>query len=291
MQKERNVRQRSMERFRKRGTIMKKIKSFLLIAFVMILSFNTLSFAEEFSIEYDEKTIKEDAETLFEQFAPYTEFSDFELDYVCNYGNNGQALDFVYQRAIQAIKDVNGELGKFNSEADIETTIEECDDHLNVIVVGSFEKANLKMTMDYREFNDGLYAYDFAVEKVVVTEKKSLSEALTDAARNTLIGLFTVFAVLILIAFIISLFKYVSVFEKMSERRKAKKEAKLKAKDNNAIDNTIAQIVEREENQNLTDDLELVAVIAAAIAEYEGTSTDSFVVRSINKRQNKWRKA
>ncbi|MBQ4068140.1 MAG: OadG family protein [Lachnospiraceae bacterium] len=270
---------------------MKKIKSFLLIAFVMILSFNTLSFAEEFSIEYDEKTIKEDAETLFEQFAPYTEFSDFELDYVCNYGNNGQALDFVYQRAIQAIKDVNGELGKFNSEADIETTIEECDDHLNVIVVGSFEKANLKMTMDYREFNDGLYAYDFAVEKVVVTEKKSLSEALTDAARNTLIGLFTVFAVLILIAFIISLFKYVSVFEKMSERRKAKKEAKLKAKDNNAIDNTIAQIVEREENQNLTDDLELVAVIAAAIAEYEGTSTDSFVVRSINKRQNKWRKA
>lgn len=280
-----------MEPFRKRGTIMKKIKSFLLIAFVMILSFNTFAFAEDSSIKYDEETIIKDAEKLFEQFAPYTEFSDFELDYVCNYGNNGQALDFIYQRAIQAIKDVNGELGKFNSEKDLETTIEECEDHLNVIVVGTFENASLKMTMDYREFNDGIYAYDFAVEKVVVTEKKSLSESLTDAARNTLIGLFTVFAVLILIAFIISLFKYVSVFEKMSEKRKAKKEAKLKAKDNNVIDNTIAQIVEREETQNLTDDLELVAVIAAAIAEYEGTSTDSFVVRSINKRQNKWRKA
>ena len=81
---------------------MKKIKSFLLIAFVMILSFNTLVFADSLLAGYDETTIKQDAEKLYGQFAPYTEFSDFELDYVCNYGNNGQALDFVYQRAIQA---------------------------------------------------------------------------------------------------------------------------------------------------------------------------------------------
>ena len=34
---------------------------------------------------------------------------------------------------------------------------------------------------------------------------------------------------------------------------------------------------------------ELVAVIAAAIAEYEGTGTDGFVVRSIRRRpSNKW---
>ena len=49
-----------------------------------------------------------------------------------------------------------------------------------------------------------------------------------------------------------------------------------------SIDNTIAQIVEKEED--VTDDLELVAVIAAAIAASEGqTSTDGFVVRSIRK--------
>jgi len=41
--------------------------------------------------------------------------------------------------------------------------------------------------------------------------------------------------------------------------------------------------------ENLSDDLELVAVIAAAIAAAEGTSTDSFVVRSIRRRpSNKW---
>lgn len=38
-----------------------------------------------------------------------------------------------------------------------------------------------------------------------------------------------------------------------------------------------------------TDDLELVAVITAAIAASEGTSTDDFVVRSIKRRtSNKW---
>ena len=38
------------------------------------------------------------------------------------------------------------------------------------------------------------------------------------------------------------------------------------------------------------DDLELIAVITAAIAAQEGTTTDGFVVRSIRRRpSNKWR--
>ena len=39
------------------------------------------------------------------------------------------------------------------------------------------------------------------------------------------------------------------------------------------------------QEEDLTDDLELVAVISAAIAASEGTSTDGFVVRSIKKRR------
>ena len=40
---------------------------------------------------------------------------------------------------------------------------------------------------------------------------------------------------------------------------------------------------------NVTEDEELVAVIAAAIAAAEGTTTDGFVVRSIRRRpSNKW---
>lgn len=271
---------------------MKKIKSFLLIAFAMILSFNTLAFAEKTEVEYDKDTIIKDAENLYEQFAPYVELSDFELDYVCNYGNEGAALDFVYQRALQAIKEINEDTGAYNSEVALETSVEEYDGYLEVTVVGAYEKAKVEFVIEYRNFNDGFYAYDFEVNKTVITEKKSLKDSLTDAALNTVMGLFTVFAVLILIAFIISLFKYISVIEKKLADRKARKEAKKNEKENNSpIDNAIAQIVEREEADNLVDDLELVAVIAAAIAEYEGTTTDGFVVRSINRRQSKWRKA
>ena len=43
-------------------------------------------------------------------------------------------------------------------------------------------------------------------------------------------------------------------------------------------------------DEDFADDLELVAVISAAIAAYENTSGDSFVVRSI-KKSNKWHRA
>ena len=49
---------------------------------------------------------------------------------------------------------------------------------------------------------------------------------------------------------------------------------------------TVAAAVEEAEEM---DDTELVAVIAAAIAAAEGTTTDGFVVRSIKRRKsNKW---
>ena len=46
------------------------------------------------------------------------------------------------------------------------------------------------------------------------------------------------------------------------------------------------------EEENLTDDLELVAVITAAIAAAEETSTDGLVVRSIRRvGTSKWKRA
>ena len=98
------------------------------------------------------------------------------------------------------------------------------------------------------------------------------------AALNTIIGIGTVFIVLILISFIISLFGYIPKIQAWFENRKKKEDVKEES-----IDNTIAQIVEMEE-VDAADDLELVAVIAAAIAASEGAaSTDGFVVRSVRK--------
>ena len=110
----------------------------------------------------------------------------------------------------------------------------------------------------------------------------SLGEILQKAGLNTILGMGTVFAVLIFIAFIISLFKYISVIEDALKGKKNKKTeeiAVVKSEDSTA----------EVESSDLSSDLELVAVIAAAIAAAEGTSTDSFVVRSIRRRpSNKW---
>lgn len=95
------------------------------------------------------------------------------------------------------------------------------------------------------------------------------------AALNTVIGMGTVFAVLIIIIGVISLFRFIPMIQ---DRFAGKKKAAA------AQENADTQIVESQESTDVSDDLELVAVIAAAIAASEGAaSTDGFVVRSIRK--------
>ena len=97
------------------------------------------------------------------------------------------------------------------------------------------------------------------------------------AGLNTLLGMGTVFAVLLFMSFLISLFKYVPMLINKKEEKEepVQKEA-------------VAQVVNASDEAEM-DETELVAVIAAAIAAYEGTTTDGFVVRSIKRRKsNKW---
>ena len=85
----------------------------------------------------------------------------------------------------------------------------------------------------------------------------------------------------ILISAFVLIPKIQAAFSKKEIKEEVKKEA---------VNNAVAQIEEAEE---LSDDLELVAVIAAAIAASEGAaSTDGFVVRSIKRAStNKWQRA
>lgn len=108
-------------------------------------------------------------------------------------------------------------------------------------------------------------------------EKRSLGETMLYALLNTVMGICIVFLVLLLIAWIISLFKYINKFEK---ERAAKEAAPAPVAPEPA-----PEIVEEEE---LSDDLELVAVITAAIHAYEEAQgndvpADGLVIRSIRK--------
>lgn len=110
----------------------------------------------------------------------------------------------------------------------------------------------------------------------------SIGEILQKAGLNTVIGMGTVFVVLIFISFIIALLpKATGIVENIG---KNKKPAEVPA----AAPKAVAAPAEEE----LADDLELVAVISAAIAAYTGTSSDDFVVRSIKRsKTNKWKRA
>ena len=122
---------------------------------------------------------------------------------------------------------------------------------------------------------------DFNPTDIGITVNRSTGEKLENAGLNTLLGMGMAFAILIIISLIISLFPMLFG----GNRKKKESDQEIAQK---AIENATAQIAEAED---LADDAELVAVIAAAIAAYEGSaSTEGFQVRSIRKVNTNWKK-
>ncbi len=119
---------------------------------------------------------------------------------------------------------------------------------------------------------------------ISVNVNHSLAEKLKSAGLNTLLGMGMAFTVLIIIALVISLFPLIN---KMTEKKpETSQEITQKS-----METVTSQIADKEE---LSEDAELVAVIAAAIAAYEGSAgTDGFVVRSVRKvgKASNWKRA
>ena len=106
----------------------------------------------------------------------------------------------------------------------------------------------------------------------------TLGESMSKAGTNTLIGMGTVFVMLVIISFII---RAMGIIPKIMSAGSRKEES---------VDNAISGIIEREEAgaSETVDDGELIAVIAAAIAAAEGSnpasaSGEGFTVRSIRR--------
>ena len=119
--------------------------------------------------------------------------------------------------------------------------------------------------------------YDYESEQLIITDVGvdlvyTLGEKMEKAALNTLMGMGTVFGVLILISLVIYCFRFIGDLQNIGKKKQTAEAVAT---------NNVPEVVE---GAPLTDDLELVAVITAAIAASEGTSTDSFVVRSIHRR-------
>lgn len=154
-------------------------------------------------------------------------------------------------------------------------TVEETEDpnSIDVITVVNFENDSYKMIMHVTCF-DMLGSMPTSIEFSSANEgNETLMQKMTSAAGNTLMGMGTVFVVLIFISLIISAFKFIPKIVEMFSSKQDKEE-----------DVKVEETVQPQVAETVQNDTELIAVIAVAIAASEQVSTDSFVVRSIRRR-------
>lgn len=138
-----------------------------------------------------------------------------------------------------------------------------------------------KKAVEDQMASDGIYKY--VPTEMVVSAVYSKGEMMKQAAGNTVIGMGTVFCVLIFISFIISLFKFLpALFAKKPKIEEAKPAAP--AAPAPAAKTPAAPVAK---SNDLMNDAELVAVITAAIYAASGSnfaeSKDKLVVRSIRR--------
>lgn len=253
---------------------MKKRISLLLCVFVLTFSFIGCG-SEKKTVEYDKEMLEQSAEIIIqsfsemddETFAQYEEGSELQVNMMLlQSGLPIEKEEFVSMiHSWQAAIDECGEYKK-HGKYEIEAGTKE----VTFSTEATYE--DRKATIEFK-FDDKLN-----MESMDVSAKYTTAEILEKAGMNTVLGMGTVFVVLIFLAFIISLLKYIpSIIGKFGKKEEQKETVEKKP-----------VVVEQNETPAM-DDLELVAVITAAIAAETGTSSDDFVVRSIKRRtSNNW---
>ena len=252
---------------------MKKKISLLLCALIMVLGLVGCSGKSE-TATYDPAAMESLAEFLVTNFAQMSETEMEEFKSISEY-----QLNYTLMTSGLPI-DAENFVGMLDSWMAAEVECGEYISHGEYVIE---EKSSGYMVSTLAQYADREATIQFSfnkeqtVESLDVSAKFSMGEILTKAGLNTLLGMGTVFAVLIFLAFIISLMKYIpALLDKLTKKNVP------------AVETKAAEVVEVPVVEE-TDDLELIAVITAAIAAQEGTSTDGFVVRSIRRRpSNKW---
>lgn len=209
--------------------------------------------------EIDEQiltAITSTAEGLTQTIIPLTD------DEIAAYQASG---DEFTESAMTAWVSVKDELGDLRSSGSAE--VEYSDNEYVATVAVEFENEDANFVYVFDE--------DVIPTSLSVDIQYSFATTMKNAALNTLMGLGTVFVILAMLIFLISMFKYIP--------GSGAQQAKAKKEEEPAPAAVPVQAVQE------TDNSELIAVIAAVIAAAEGTSTDGFVVRSIRKINRKKR--
>lgn len=257
---------------------MRKKISLLFCGLAVTLCFTGCGSSKE-TMEYDKATVQQSTEFLIEYCASMQDDALEQWETMTDFALESQltqaGLPFTkegFLGAMDAWQSAEKECGEYVGHGDY--TYEVSKDELQVSTTAEFENRDAQITF---VFDENQY-----LDSMTVDAKYTTGEILKKAGLNTVLGMGTVFVVLIFISALISLFRFIPAIE---EAFKKKKDA---PKEVSAVQPETAPSVE--EAEDVTDDTELAAVIAAAIAASEGSgSTDGFTVRSIRRRpSNKW---
>ena len=243
---------------------MKKIMSMLVIG-VSVLSLSACAGQKEDTENKGDELLSQQAVTTAEGLTDtIVVLTDEEIE------SYKESTDDFTVQAMEAWETSKEELGSFVSSE--EAQVEYDDEVYTVTIPSEFEKAdaNFVYTFDETGVPTGM-SMDI---------QYSLAVNMQRAALNTVMGLGVVFIMLIFLSFVISLFPFVP---KLLDKKSKETEEDLTPV------TVPAQETAEAAEEEVQDDTELVAVIAAAIAAAEGTSPDGFVVRSIRKvNRKKW---
>ena len=232
----------------------------------LTLAMSVCAFAADTVTEDEAANYKSAAETLISQIAG---FSDEEIE---NYLAQDDAFTTATMESWKSVKD---ELGAYSSI--VSQDVEKDGDVVTISTVAQFEKAKADVVL-MLDLGQQMYT------SMTYSVQYSLAANMQRAGMNTLMGIGIVFLMLLFLSFVIGLFKYIEKFQNVGKKKAAEEAPKAEEAPAPAISQSEAA------DEDFADDLELVAVISAAIAAYENTSGDSFVVRSI-KKSNKWHRA
>lgn len=235
-------------------------KKLLLIVSLCLLAVGVFGCGSDANATYNGYTADQLAES---NTGILDELMAMSEDDLLTYQSMGDQLDPTLLKVLSAWVDVKDEVGEFVEYGDVNVSV--ANGTTTVEQTADFTDRDIVVTY--------VYDKDMNVEDIGLDRVYSIGETMTKAAMNTAMGMGTVFVMLIVISLIISCFTLIN---------KAQKKAENKAAANTPVPAAPAAAPVAEAPQ--TDDLELVAVIAAAIAAATGSSTDDFVVRSIKRR-------
>lgn len=203
--------------------------------------------------------------------------SESLIDELCGYGEDEleslKASDYQFTvRAVEAWQETRDELGALVSYDTEAATYEVDGDFVTCTIPAEFEKNPATVRVFWNMNSEQATDMTFTVES-------SKSVLIGEAGMNTIVGLCTVFAVLIFLILVIAM------FGKIGGSKPEKKAAAPapKAAPAPAVQETVEE-----------DDAEIQAVIAAAIAMYEEetgrSGGDGYVVRSVRKnKKSNWK--